>query len=93
MTDSPDFIHSMNCAAAFFDAEYAGYAEDLPALEAYAMRTGGPLLELGCGTGRALVPLAQAGYAVTGVDLRPRDTGAGTGTHGRGGRRGPRATD
>jgi len=28
-------------------------------------------LELGCGTGRALIPLAEAGYCVTGVDLSP----------------------
>jgi len=29
----------------------------------------GPLLELGCGTGRVLLPLARAGYEVTGLDL------------------------
>jgi len=61
----------MNAAARFFDADYAGYAEDLPTLRAFAERTGGPLLELGCGTGRLLVPLAQAGYEVTGVDASP----------------------
>lgn len=59
----------MNRIARFFDAEYADYMDDLPALQAYAQRTGGPLLELGCGTGRLLIPLARAGYAVTGVDL------------------------
>lgn len=32
---------------------------------------GGPVLELGCGTGRVLVPLAREGIAVTGVDLSP----------------------
>ena len=35
----------MNRIARFFDAEYADYNEDLPALQAYAQRTGGPLLE------------------------------------------------
>lgn len=64
-------IESMNRIARFFDAEYTDYMEDLPALRAYAQRTDGPLLELGCGTGRLLIPLAQAGYAVTGVDLSP----------------------
>ncbi len=64
-------IETMNRIARFFDAEYADYMEDLPALQAYAQRTDGPLLELGCGTGRLLVPLARAGYAVTGVDLSP----------------------
>lgn len=29
---------------------------------------GGPILELGSGTGRISIPLAQAGYAVTGLD-------------------------
>jgi SAM-dependent methyltransferase len=64
-------IESMNRVARFFDADYAGYTADLPAIEAYARRTGGPLLELGCGTGRALIPLAKAGYRVTGVDISP----------------------
>jgi SAM-dependent methyltransferase len=64
-------IETMNRVARFFDAEYADYREDLPALQAYAQRTDGPLLELGCGTGRLLIPLAQAGYHVTGVDLSP----------------------
>ena len=34
-----------------------------------ALAGGGPLLELGCGTGRVLLPLARDGYEVTGVDL------------------------
>lgn len=29
----------------------------------------GKILELGCGTGRILIPIAQAGHAVTGVDI------------------------
>jgi SAM-dependent methyltransferase len=64
-------LEAMNRAARFFDADYADYTEDLPLIEAYAQRTGGPLLELGCGTGRLLVPLAHSGYEVTGVDLSP----------------------
>jgi SAM-dependent methyltransferase len=64
-------IESMNRVARFFDADYAGYRHDLPVLKAFARRTGGPLLELGCGTGRALIPLAESGYRVTGVDLSP----------------------
>jgi SAM-dependent methyltransferase len=60
---------AMDRVARFFDAEYADYTDDLPLIEAYAKRSGGPLLELGCGTGRLLVPLAHAGYDVTGVDV------------------------
>jgi len=37
----------------------------------HARRYGGPILELGCGTGRLAIPLAQAGYAVTGLDRSP----------------------
>lgn len=34
-----------------------------------ARRFGGPILELGTGTGRVLVPLADAGHEVVGMDL------------------------
>lgn len=64
-------IEAMDGVARFFDGDYAHYTDDLPLVEAYAQRTGGPLLELGCGTGRLLVPLASAGYTVTGIDLSP----------------------
>src|SRR5437762_12653200 len=36
-----------------------------------AQRYGGPILELGCGTGRLAIPLAEAGFAVTGIDRAP----------------------
>jgi SAM-dependent methyltransferase len=58
-------------AARYFDADYVDYTDDLPIIQAYAHRTRGPLLELGCGTGRLLIPLAKAGYEITGVDLSP----------------------
>lgn len=35
---------------------------------ARASRDSAPVLELGCGTGRVLLPLARAGHAVTGID-------------------------
>lgn len=31
----------------------------------------GPVLELGCGTGRILIPIAQAGVEITGLDASP----------------------
>ncbi len=34
-----------------------------------ARSQGDPILELGCGTGRVLLPLAQAGFRVVGLDL------------------------
>src|SRR5688572_7506010 len=35
---------------------------------AIARRTGGPILELGCGTGRVAIPIAQDGHEVVGLD-------------------------
>lgn len=35
----------------------------------YAQQTDGPILELGCGTGRLLLPLAHAGYHIEGLDI------------------------
>ncbi|NIP42047.1 MAG: class I SAM-dependent methyltransferase [candidate division Zixibacteria bacterium] len=34
-----------------------------------AKQTGGPVLELGCGTGRVLIPTAEQGISATGLDL------------------------
>jgi len=34
-----------------------------------AVASGGPVLEIGCGTGRVLLPTAQAGIPITGLDL------------------------
>lgn len=36
-----------------------------------ARQTGGPILELGCGTGRVALPLANRGFEVTGLDVSP----------------------
>ncbi len=66
-----DLPTEMDRIARFFDAEYADYTDDLPVLRALAQRARGPLLELGCGTGRTLVPLAQAGFEIDGIDSSP----------------------
>jgi len=36
-----------------------------------AEETGGPVLEIGCGTGRVAIPIAQLGMDVTGLDIAP----------------------
>ena len=38
---------------------------------ALAQETGGPVLELACGTGRVSIPIARRGFAVTGLDIVP----------------------
>ena len=55
-----------------YDAFYSGavpqIAGDVAFYERVAGQTGGPVLELACGTGRIALPLAEAGLQVTGVD-------------------------
>ena len=36
-----------------------------------AKESGGPVLEVGCGTGRVLIPTARAGVEIVGLDLSP----------------------
>jgi SAM-dependent methyltransferase len=49
--------------------EYQGLAHDVDRYLAIARDTGGPVLELCCGTGRVALPLARAGFDVTAVDV------------------------
>jgi len=42
--------------------------EDIPFLLGQAAQTPSNVLELGCGTGRLLIPFAQAGHIITGID-------------------------
>ena len=51
-----------------YDLEHAGFAEDTELYLRLAEVVGDPILELGCGTGRVLAPLAAAGNRITGVD-------------------------
>ncbi len=51
-----------------YDVEHAGFADDIPLYLNIAEAVGDPILELGCGTGRVLLPLAEAGFRVTGLD-------------------------
>src|SRR5215471_14705935 len=54
--------------APFYDVEHTHFDEDLSLYANFAELCGGPLLELACGSGRLLVPLAREGYELTGVD-------------------------
>src|SRR5215469_8593550 len=58
-------------SAKYYDEAYAT-KEDLVDRDFYvelAKRVGGPVLELACGTGRILLPIAREGIAIHGVDL------------------------
>jgi SAM-dependent methyltransferase len=54
--------------ARLYDWEHDPYLVDVDIHVGFARRFGGPVLELACGSGRLLAPLASAGFAVTGVD-------------------------
>jgi len=51
-----------------YDLEHAGFSDDIELYLRLAEVIGDPILELGCGTGRILAPLAEAGHRVTGID-------------------------
>jgi SAM-dependent methyltransferase len=50
----------------------AGRAQDIAFYRDAARESGDPVLELGCGTGRVALALAEAGCRVTGLDLSQR---------------------
>ena len=50
------------------DLDFGDFADDLPLYEQRAQRSDGPILELGIGTGRVALPLAQSGCEVWGID-------------------------
>jgi SAM-dependent methyltransferase len=54
-----------------YDAHYRHHLEDLPLWLRLAAQQGGTILELGCGTGRVLLPIAQAGHRIIGIDKDP----------------------
>lgn len=54
--------------AHFYDLTHAGLTDDIAFILRLAQSANGPILELGCGSGRLLLPLARAGFTVTGVD-------------------------
>jgi SAM-dependent methyltransferase len=54
--------------AALYDAVYANSA-DIAFWQVMTTAGSNGLLELGCGTGRVLLPLARAGHSITGLDL------------------------
>lgn len=55
-----------------YDAENDSFEPDGPFYLTLAQRIGGSVLEVGCGTGRITIPLAQQGIQITGLDIVPQ---------------------
>ena len=56
---------------AYYDCLELGQPGDVRFYVEEARRAGAPVLELGCGTGRTLIPVAQAGIDIVGLDRSP----------------------
>jgi len=54
-----------------YHAHHLLRADDLSFWQTLADECGDPILELGCGTGRILLPLAESGKSLTGLDSDP----------------------
>jgi SAM-dependent methyltransferase len=60
---------AVNLAALWHDLECGDYREDLPLWRALAAEAGGPVLDVGAGTGRVTLDLASAGVTVAALDI------------------------
>ena len=59
---------SGRAAVVWHDVECGAYQVDLPLWEELAAANPGPVLEIGCGTGRVALHLARRGHRVTAID-------------------------
>jgi SAM-dependent methyltransferase len=57
--------------AVYYDCLATGVEGDVAFYVGEARSAGSPVLELGCGTGRILIPTAEAGVEVVGLDASP----------------------
>ncbi len=57
--------------AQLYDWEHDGLQDDIALYRALALRTGGPILELACGSGRVLEGLLGSGLELVGLDRSP----------------------
>jgi SAM-dependent methyltransferase len=66
----PPVVNSYSVAAKYYDGAYAAMRDlvDAPFYVDLAKQNGGPVLEIGCGTGRVLLPIAREGIEIHGVD-------------------------
>jgi ubiquinone/menaquinone biosynthesis C-methylase UbiE len=73
------FEHPYDDWADIYDRVYAYLNYDTPFYVQQATASNGPVLELGCGTGRVSIAMARADVEVVGVDISPRMVEIATG--------------
>ena len=63
-------VNSYSVAAKYYDGAYGAMRDltDAPFYLELAKENSGPVLEIGCGTGRVLLPIARAGVEIHGLD-------------------------
>ena len=71
MTDRERNLETAAALARLYDVDLIEDPGDVDLYLALAARTGGPVLEVAAGSGRLALPLAEAGYQVTLVDIDP----------------------
>src|SRR5947208_11880192 len=64
-------MSAYDAIARLYDPWSRSVTEDVPFYLEEARRSGGPVVELGVGTGRIAVPIACEGISVIGVDSSP----------------------
>ena len=69
MDEAPTFYAQPSLNVESYDSVVAAIVDDLPFYLGLAAETGGPVLDIGGGTGRIAWPLAEAGYEVTTLDI------------------------
>lgn len=58
-------------ATKYYDLFFTGVEGDVRFYVEEAQKAGSPVLEIGCGNGRILIPTAKAGIEVVGLDISP----------------------
>ena len=64
-----EFQHA---GALFYDHYDHGILGDVDFYVEEAKKNGSPVLEIGCGTGRVMIPVAEAGVEIVGLDVEPQ---------------------
>ena len=67
--ETADLAHYIE--PSLYDVAYAWHTADIPFWVERAKQAKGPVLEVGCGTGRVLIPTLRAGVDAEGLDLHP----------------------